>query len=295
MGIEDIAIIGAGPAGLAAALQLKRVGTTPLLLERTCVGGLLSNAELVVNYPGFPAGVSGQELVCLFREQAARASVEVAHDEVVALTYKSGLFQVQTRQSLHCSKTVVIASGTKPVTFSDDLVPADALDCIYYEVAPLREVAGKRIVVVGAGDAAFDYALNLAKRNHVTILNRSDKAKCLPLLWERAIANSHITYLRCTRITNIERISDDCLTFECMTPTTNLRIHAHYLIGALGREPQLGFVAGDLREKLGQLQVGGCLHVIGDVKNGAFRQTAVAVGEGILAGMKIYHRLKESN
>jgi thioredoxin reductase len=79
-----------------------------------------------------------------------------------------------------------------------------------------------------------------------------------------------------------------------MTPTGSLRVLAHYLIGALGREPELGFVAGDLREQLSQLQARGCLHVIGDVKNGAFRQAAIAVGEGILTGMKIYHRLRES-
>ncbi len=294
MEVEQITIIGAGPAGLAAALQLKRSGLTPLVLERDCIGGLLRNANLVENYLGFPAGISGSELVRLMREQAAFASVEVIHDEVVALSCTSGLFQVQTRQSFHCSKTVIIASGTKPITFPDNLVPEDALDRIYYEVDPLRAISGKRIVVVGAGDAAFDYALNLAKRNHVTILNRAEKVKCLPLLWERAVAHPHITYLPCTSISNIERISDDTLVLECLTPKTNLQLHAHYLIGALGREPQLDFVSGDLRDQFGALQISGCLHIIGDVKNGAFRQAAIAVGEGILTGMKIYHQFKES-
>jgi thioredoxin reductase len=171
-------------------------------------------------------------------------------------------------------------------------VPADTLGRIYYDVDPLREIARKRIVIVGAGDAAFDYALNLAKRNHVTILNRSERVKCLPLLWEQAIANPGITYLPHTNISKITRESDDGLTLECTTPRDNLRVCAHYLIGALGREPQLGFVAAELREQFAQLQANGFLCVIGDAKNGVFRQTAIAVGDGILTGMKIYHRLK---
>ena len=295
MGIEDVAIIGAGPAGLAAALQLKRFGITPLLLERACIGGLLRNANRVANYPGFPTGVSGPGLVRLFEEQARLASVEVIYDEVLELTYGAGLFQVQTKQRLHHSRIVVIASGTRPITFPHDQVPADTLGRIYYDVDPLREIARKRIVIVGAGDAAFDYALNLSKRNHVTILNRSGRIRCLQLLWKGAITSPFITYLPNTNISRVSRESDDGLALECETPGGNLRVYAHYLIGALGREPQLGFVTANLRKQFAQLQINDFLHVIGDAKNGFFRQTAIAVGDGILAGMKIYHRLKEAH
>ncbi|MGA9117076.1 MAG: NAD(P)/FAD-dependent oxidoreductase [Bacteroidota bacterium] len=292
--MEQVTIIGAGPAGLAAALQLKRGGMTPLLLERAGIGGLLRNAQLVANYPGFPGGVSGPELVRLFAEQAARASLEVTCDEVVELTCPSGLFQIRTRRALYRSDTVVIASGTRPVPFPEGLVPADACDLLSYEVHPIREVAGKTLAVVGAGDAAFDYALSLAERNHVTILNRGERVKCLPVLWERASANPHISYLSSTSISRMARSSADCLTLECATPTTTLRLDIHYLIGALGREPELGFVSGEVRAQMTPLQVSGRLHIIGDVRNGAFRQTAIAAGEGVRAGMEIVRRLKES-
>ena len=295
MKIEDVTVIGAGPAGLATALQLKLFGINPLLLERACIGGLLMNADLVVNYPGFPSGVSGPELVRLFGEQAKLASIEITYDEVVELTHRNGLFRVQTRQHLYLSQIVVIASGTRPITFPDDQVPPDTLGRIYYEVDSLRDVAGKQIVIVGAGDAAFDYALNLSKRNHVTILNRSGRVRCLQLLWKRAMTSSFITYHPNTGISRVTRESDDGLALECKTLGGNLRVYAHYLIGALGREPQLGFVTADLREQSAQLQIDDVLHVVGDAKNGIFRQTAIAAGDGILAGMKSYHRLKEAH
>ncbi|MDI6809176.1 MAG: hypothetical protein QME66_09375, partial [Candidatus Eisenbacteria bacterium] len=103
-----------------------------------------------------------------------------------------------------------------------------------------------------------------------------------------------ITYLPHTSISKMTMEPDDGLALECTTPRENLRVHAHYLIGALGREPQLGFVTAELRGRFAQLQINGFLHVIGDAKNGVFRQTAIAVGDGILTGMKIYHGLKES-
>src|SRR4030042_7192079 len=79
MQIEDIIIIGAGPAGLAAAIQLKRYGIRPLLFERAVVGGLLRNANLVENYPGFPRGITGPGLVKLFARQAHKRGVDLTH------------------------------------------------------------------------------------------------------------------------------------------------------------------------------------------------------------------------
>ncbi len=294
MHLERVTIIGAGPAGVAAALQLERFGWKPLLIERASVGGLLVNAERVENYPGFPCGISGPDFVRLLQEHLSRAAVAITHDEVVALTHVAGCFQVQTRRGQHRSRWVVIASGTKPITFAENLVPPEARGRICYEVAPLRARRGKDIVVVGAGDAAFDYALTLAQHNDVTILNRGERRKCLPTLWERASANPRITYLSRTSITHITPNADASLSLACTTPTGPLDLRVDDLLGALGREPRLDFVAPELQAALAEHLDSGFLHLIGDVRNGPFRQAAIAVGEGILAAMKIHDHGKDT-
>lgn len=291
---EDVIIIGAGPAGLATALQLKRYGIESLLFEQDQIGGLLRNAHRVENYPGFPAGISGPALVQRFGKQAAQAQVPVTFEAVVELALESNRFRLKTSTRLYTPRIVVIASGTRPMTFPADCLPAGTLDRVCYEVYPLLRLADRRIAIVGAGDAAFDYALNLARRNDVTLLNRGERVKCLPLLWERARACPRIVYHARTRISGIERATGGGLWLDCASPAGNLHVCADYLIGALGREPRLDFLSAGLRGTLGRLEASGLLHLVGDVKNGAYRQTAIAVGDGILAAMKIYYHLTEA-
>ncbi len=96
MKVEQVIIIGAGPAGLATAIQLKRYGVHLLLFERAQAGGLLHNANLVENYPGFPLGISGVDLVNLFMLQAQNLGIDVTYEEVIELSYDRGLFRVKT-------------------------------------------------------------------------------------------------------------------------------------------------------------------------------------------------------
>ena len=101
-------------------------------------------------------------------------------------------FRAETPQEVYRAQQAVIASGTRPRPFTDFALPLQGADRIHYEVHPLLQVKGAEIAIVGAGDAAFDYALNLAKRdNRVMILNRGEDLKCLPLLWERSQRQSH--------------------------------------------------------------------------------------------------------
>ena len=293
MKLEEVIIIGAGPSGLAAALQLKRYGVYPLIFERDQIGGLLHNANLVENYPGFPGGISGPELVRIFKDHVWINSLRIKPENVEELTHHNGVFQVVTSDQSFQARIVVIATGTKPRIFTDFEIPEDTRDLIFYEVYPVMDRKEQHIAIVGAGDAAFDYALNLGKRNEVLVLNRGEKISCLPLLWQRAKEIPSITYLPNTSISSLVSKSGQGLLLECRTPDGSKSIQVDVLIGAIGRDAQLDFISGQFSKKAIQLVSHGDLYYVGDVANGLYRQTAIAVGDGILAAMKIYRRLKE--
>jgi len=291
--LEEVIIIGAGPAGLATALQLKRYGINPLIFERDQIGGLLHNANLVENYPGFPGGISGPELVRIFKDHVRVNSLRIKPKNVDGLTHHDGVFQVVTSDRSFQARIVVIATGTKPRIFTDFEIPDDTRELIFYEIYPLLDRKEQRIAIVGAGDAAFDYALNLGKRNDVLVLNRGEEISALPLLWERAKDIPSITYLPNISISRLESNPGHDMLLECSTPDGPKSIQVDMLIGAIGRDAQLDFISGQFSKKAIQLVSHGDLYYVGDVTNGLYRQTAIAVGDGILAAMKIYRRLEE--
>ena len=290
MDIEDVIIIGGGPAGIAAAIQLKRYGLDPLIFEREALGGLLRNANLVENYPGFPGGISGLKLVGLLEGQARDFALRVTYAEVVRLDRAAGSFQVKTSQGVSEARFVVVASGTRPHPYRGADIPAQARSKVFYEIYPLVGQSGLEIVILGAGDAAFDYALNLGKNNRIVVLNRGEELKCLPLLWERVQRESKIGYFDKITITQIKVDPPAGMRLECSHPTGPMSFHADYLVVAYGREPQLEFLSAQIVKTSQELEGKGLLYFIGDVKNGIFRQTAIAVGDGLLAAMQIYLR-----
>lgn len=294
MQIEDVLIIGAGPAGIAAGMQLKRYNLEPLLLERAEIGGLLKNANLVENYPGFPGGIAGLALVKLFKQQVSDLSLRIHYQEVTKLDIKKGhYFLAETRKDVYYSRRVVVATGTQPRRFQDFEIPEALNRYIFYEIYPLLDTSVKEIAIVGAGDAAFDYALSLAWRNKVKILNRGRGLKCLPLLWDRTKAESQIEYRENTAITSIKSHPVSGMLLECTTPVGPVTLRADYLIGAIGREPQLDFLSEQVIELASELEDQGLLYFIGDVKNGLYRQTSISVGDGVRAAMQIYRKIKE--
>ncbi|MDD5094876.1 MAG: NAD(P)/FAD-dependent oxidoreductase [Dehalococcoidia bacterium] len=289
MNMQDVVVIGAGPGGIAAAIQLKRYGIEPLLLEKDRIGGLLLNAHRVENYPGFPEGIAGIDLAGLFEAQLKGIGVRVCFEEVLRLDYEDA-FLIQTRKQVLRSRIVVIASGTKPKEID---FPCDAPERAFSEIRPIANVAGRRIVIIGAGDAAFDYALNLGRKNEVLILNRNQGPKCLPLLQERVQQISSIVYREDSRVRAVKRTAEGVIV-SYANQAGECELQADYVIFAIGRTAQTDYLAPGLKERVPDLEKRGLLYFVGDVKNGIFRQTSIAVGDGMQAAMRIYQRLQET-
>jgi thioredoxin reductase len=198
-------------------------------------------------------------------------------------------FVIETKSAKRKKKYLVIASGTKSKPLPEIIAP-NARKSVFTEVWPLKDVSEKQIVVIGAGDAAFDYAINLSKkRNFVTILNRGETVKCLPLLFERSAREPRIVYraeVAVSQITADEtanrlKVESEAGTFE-----------ADYVLFAIGRVPNLDFLSAEIRQREKELVESGRLYFIGDVKNELYRQVAIAAGDGLRAAMQIYARIK---
>ncbi len=282
-----VVIIGAGPAGLAAAMQLKRQGIDPVVLERNRIGGLLLNANWVENYPGFVDGISGPDLVALFNDQAERLGVEVEQEEVLSVVFEANSFRIATNRREIKAHLLVAGSGTKPKEIEQDLISEDVGNSLHYEVYPLIGEKNKDIVIIGAGDAAFDYALNLSATNRVTILNRGSEIKALPLLFDRILVNNAIRYLTDTEIKGVTKTKSGKLDVYIEGTSPEQVIECDYLLAAIGRVPEYSFADPSIINELENLMKDQKLFLIGDLQNGSFRQTTIAVADGIRTAMII--------
>jgi thioredoxin reductase (NADPH) len=284
MKVEDVIIIGGGPAGISCAVQLARCGIKPIILEKGNLGGLLVNANLLENYPGFPKGISGLELTKLLKEQLKEQKINVFFEEVLELTPGEECLEITTNKNSFNARFAVVASGTRPKKFSDCFIPDELNPKIFYEVYPLRTLRNKTVAIVGVGDAAFDYALSLKKQNEVIILNRKETTNCIPILLERVEKSVNISYKKNIKIQKIEP-SKHAIMLKCVTPEGKISIEADYLLFATGREPCLDFLSPEIKDER--------IYLAGDVKNAIFRQTAIAAGDGIKTAMEIYNKIKE--
>ena len=277
----NVIIVGAGPAGIACAVQLKRYNIDSIVFEKGEIGGLLHNANLIENYPGFPNGISGKNLAQLLNKQSQTAKINIKYELISSVKFENNDFILESNNGRYCSKYLVIASGTKPAIPKIPIINDNIKDKIFFEIYKLGEIKNKNIAIIGAGDCAFDYALNLSDYNKVTILNRSNRIKALPILQDRVSKIENIKYFENTSVKQIES-KNDKITLKC-NPNI-VENDMDYLLIAIGREPNFDFINKDLLTNPNVFQVG-------DVKNGQFRQTSIAVGDGTFCAMKISNML----
>ncbi|MBT7617314.1 MAG: NAD(P)/FAD-dependent oxidoreductase [Calditrichaeota bacterium] len=282
----DTAIIGAGPAGIAAAIQLQRFGISTVIFEKDKIGGLLRNANLVENYLGFPSGITGKQLTRLMEKHLNSVNSIVHNETVEDVEYINSKFVIKTSRS-YLSKTLIIATGTDAKPSSVSGFDPSTEPMIITEVHQIEDCENRRIAVIGAGDAAFDYALNLARKNWVTINNRSSRRLCLPLLWTRVGDKVNIEYRENCTIQST-KLKNDQLQLNWNRDGVEFNEIVDYLVLAIGRKPNLSFISKDLSLKISDLEEKGLLHFIGDVRNGIFRQASIAAGQGIHAAMALH-------
>ena len=280
-----VTIIGAGPAGIACAIQLKRYNIDCIVLEKDGIGGLLRNANLVENYIGFPNGISGENLAQLLNKQSQTAKINIKYEIVEFVESHKNTFIVKTNKNLYHSKYLVIASGTKPIVPKVPIIHNNIKDKVFFDIYKLGKIKNKTIAIIGAGDCAFDYTLNLSNYNKVIILNRSNQIKALPILQEKVSTNENIKYFDHTAIKQIE-LKNGKIALSCNPNIVTNDID--YLLIAIGREPNLNFINNNLLINPKVFQ-------IGDVKNGQFRQTSIAVGDGTFTAMKINNILNQGD
>jgi thioredoxin reductase (NADPH) len=291
-----VVIIGGGPAGLTAGLYCARSGLNTLLIERGIVGGQITNAERVENYPGFPKGISGIELGQLIHEQATSYGLETLLAEVTKAVPSQRHNLVSTSEGDFVSESIIIASGSQfrkiGVPGEDKFVGKGISYCATCD-GPLFK--GKPVAVIGGGDAAVTEALYLSKfAFSVKVIHRRSQLRASKILQERAIAEPKIEFIWDTVVTRIE--GDGLVKQLMLKSTKNAKILILEVAGvfvAIGSEPNStqwrGLLPLDeggyiITNELMETRIPG-IFAAGDVRHNSARQAITAAGDGATAAI----------
>ncbi len=195
--LYDVIIIGGGPAGMTAGLYASRARLRTLLIENGLFGGQMTTTELIENYPGFPQGISGEELSRLMEEQAKRFGMEAISDEVTEVSLEKDLKRVKTYEGEFFCRALIICTGTEyrklGVPGEEKFKGRGISYCATCDGAFFKD---SRIIVVGGGDSALTEALFLTKFvSELTIIHRRDALRATKIYQERTLNHPKIKFL----------------------------------------------------------------------------------------------------
>jgi len=282
----DVAVVGAGPAGLAAGIHLARLGLEHRVFERDEPGGLLCSAGLVECYPGFPGGIQARELVTAMVSQARGLGVHIAPGEVTDLSWSGAGYQLQMGTQCWLAQAVILATGTTPRLLDPKLFDgALPTERVHHGTASLpRGLVGSRIWVSGGGDAAFDSALQLLERGAtVQLAMRGQRPKALALLVQRA-QECGVQIHPDTTLSSL-RLRPDGLELALATAEGPVTHGADHVVICHGRVPdhllwhRLASPAARGPRQVESHYPG--LFMAGDLVRGECRYAAVAAGDGL--------------
>lgn len=296
--IWDVMIIGAGPAGLTAALYAARARLKTLLIEGQMVGGQIATANVVENYPGFPDGILGPDLADLMARQAEKFDAHIERAMVESVEIADDVFVVRSWRKEFVGRTVIVASGARykhlGVPGEEELAGRGVAYCATCDGAFFRD---RVIAVVGGGNTAIDDALFLTRYgSRVYVIHRRDQLRAEAVLQERALREPKIEFIWNSVLVEIkgadsvqEAVLKDLKTGE----VRGLPVDGIFV--AIGTEPRTGYLPPEVqRDELGYLIVDSrmCtsapgIFACGDVVKGSLRQITTAVGEATTAVISV--------
>ena len=297
----DAVIVGAGAGGLTAALYVQRYGLHAIVLEKLLPGGQLTAANMIENYPGFPEGVSGPELVERFRTHAEKFGAQIVADTIKTVEPEGDRWRLIGEKSNYLSHAVIIATGARHrklgVPGEDEFSGKGVSVCATCDGFFFR---GQDVAVVGGGNVAIDdaiYLSDLAKK--VTVIHRRDELRAEPMLRQRAFARENIEFLWDSIVTRING-GDEVESVAVHNKKTgqDMELPVAGVFMAIGFEPEValvqhlvetedGHIVTDDRMKTSADGIFAC----GDIRKAALKQIATAVGDGAIAADSAYKHI----
>jgi thioredoxin reductase (NADPH) len=297
-------VLGSGPAGLSAALYAARADLNPVVLAGNDLGGQVSLTYAVENYPGFPDGVGGTQLVELFQKQAERFGAKVEFDTATEVDLSRRPFHVKTYNGEYLADSLIVATGATPlhleVPGEQELTGRGVSYCATCDGWFFKD---KDVVVVGGGDSAIEEGIFLTRyARTVTVVHRRDALRAGKVLQNRALANPKMKFIWNTVVTGVlgeeavkaVRLKDVTTGKEREFPADGLFIFIGHTPNTQIFEGQLdlderGYIIADRRMHTSVAGVYAC----GEAADPDFRQVITSAGMGAAAAMQAIHFIQE--